>query len=190
MSTIRDLQSTLKSGARANKYRVSFTFPSGVSGVTDLTDVDVLAKTATAPTKELGQIELYNQGRKLLIPGDTTFDGSWPVDFYLTENHQLRYDMIKWTDACDNFQKNTHSGNPGAVFADLRLAQLDSAGNVTAQYTLHNCYPQSIGEITYGDDTADTIAEFNVTFTYSDWVTGVGEFSEYVAPTATENDVA
>ena len=190
MSTIRDLQSTLKSGARANKYRVSFTFPAGVSGVTDLTDVDVLAKTATAPTREVGAIELWNQGRKLSIPGDTVFDGAWPVDFYLTENHQLRYDMIKWADACDNYQTNKHTGNPGSIFADLRLEQLDSAGEVSAQYTLHNCYPQSIGEISYGDDSADTVAEFNITFTYSDWVTGIGEFSEYTAPSATENEVA
>jgi len=190
MSTIRELSAVLGSAARANKYRVSFAWPTGVTGEVDLRDADVLAKAAAAPTRELGQIELFNQGRKLIIPGDTTYDNAWSVDFYLTENHQFRYDIIKWMDACDNFQRNTHSGNPRAIYADLRLEQLDSAGNVTAQYTLHNCFPQVVGEVTYGDDTTDTAAEFNVTFSYSDWVTGIAEFSAYVAPSATENDIA
>jgi len=190
MATIRELSATIGAGARANKYRVTFAFPAGVTGVTNLDEVDVLAKTATAPGKEIGQIELWNQGRKLIIPGDTSYDGQWPVDFYLTENHSLRLDMIKWTDACDNFQKNTHSGNPGAIYADLRLEQLGSDGEVTATYTMHNCFPSNVAEITYGDDTADTIGEFNCVFTYSDWVVGLGEESDYTPITPTENDIA
>jgi len=190
MSTIRELSSVLGATARANKYRVTFSFPPSVAGNTSLGDVDVLAKTAVAPQKEIGQIELWNQGRKLIIPGDTSFDNAWSVDFYLTEDHSLRYDLIKWADACDNFQKNKHSGNPRAIFTDLRVEQLDSAGNVTAQYTMHNCFPQTIGDISYGDDSADTPAEFNVVFAYSDWVTGTKEFSDYTIPKATKNDNA
>ena len=88
------------------------------------------------------------------------------------------------------FQRNIHSGNPTAIFADLRLEQLDSAGEVSAQYTMHNCYPSNVAEVSYGDDTADTVAEFNVTFTYSDFVTGLGEFSDFNPMKATENDIA
>ena len=190
MATIRELSSVLGASARANKYRVTFAFPSGVSGATNLDEVDILAKTAIAPQKEIGQIELWNQGRKLVIPGDTAFDNAWSVDFYLTEDHKLRYDIVKWMDACDNFQTNTHTGNPLAVFADLRLEQLDSAGNVTATYTMHNCYPSTVGDVTYGDDTADTPAEFNVVFAYSDWVLGKEETSNYSIASATKNDIA
>ena len=190
MSTIRELSAALGSAARANKYRVSFAWPSGVNGEVDLGNIDVLAKSATAPTREIGMIEVFNQGRKLILPGDTTYDNAWAVDFYLTEDHQLRYDMVKWMDACDNFQANKHSGVPTSIFSDLRLEQLDSAGNVTAQYTLHNCFPQSVGEVAYGDDSADTVAEFNITFAYSDWVLGDGEFSDYVATSATKNEIA
>jgi hypothetical protein len=188
--SINELSSILGSTARANKYRVSFTWPTGIQGSTNLKDVDVLAKGAAAPTRELGQIELWNQGRKLIIPGDTVYDNAWSVDFYLTEDHQLRYDMVKWMDACDNFQKNTHTGDPTQIFAELRLEQLDSAGNVTAQYTMHNAFPQTVGEIAYGADSADTPAEFNVMFAYSDWVTGTGEFSSETPKAATENPIA
>jgi len=190
MSTINDLINTLGPVGRANKYRVSFTYPSGIQGKTDLKSVDVLAKASVAPTKELGQMELWAQGRKAIIPGDTVYDNAWSVDFYLTEDHQLRYDLIKWTDACDNFQKNTHTGDPTQIFSDLRIEQLDSAGNVTAQYTMHNAFPQTIGEVSYGADSADTPAEFNVIFAYTDWVTGTGEFSDYESNPATKNPIA
>ena len=189
-STIRELSAVIGAGARANKYRVTFAYPSGVTGVTNLDEVDVLAKTATAPGKEIGAIELYNQGRKLIIPGETTFDNAWAVDFYLTENHALRYDMLKWMEACDSFQNNTHTGNPGAIFADLRLEQLDSAGEVSATYTMHNCFPSNVGEISYADEGADAVSEFNCTFTYSDWVTGIGETSDFAVNASTKNDIA
>jgi hypothetical protein len=165
----------LKSTARANKYRVSFTWPSALQGETPLEDVDVLAKASNAPTRELGQIEVWNKGRKAIIPGDTVFDNAWSVDFYLTEDHQLRKDLILWMDKCDNFQLNTHTTDPREIYASLMIEQLDGQGNVTATYTLHNAFPQTIGEVSYGADSADTPAEFNVIFAYSDWVIGKGE---------------
>jgi hypothetical protein len=190
MATINELSKILGATARANKYRVSFTWPTGIQGSTKLDEVDVLAKATAAPTRELGQIELWNQGRKLIIPGDTVYDNAWSVDFYLTEDHQLRYDMVTWMDACDNFQKNKHTGDPTQIFAELRVEQLDSAGNVTAQYTLHNAFPQTLGEVSWGADSADTPAEFNLIFAYSDWVTGTGESSVPKSNNATKNPIA
>ena len=185
---IREIAQTLGASARANKYRVSFAFPRGVQGSTDLRSIDTIAKSATAPQKEVGQIELWNQGRKLLIPGDTAFDNAWSLDFYLTENHELRYDLLKWQQACDNFHANIHTGNPEAIFADLRIEQLDSMGEVSAQYTLHNCFPQTVGEVSYGDDSADTPAEFNCTFAYTDFVMGTGEMDDCTINNASKND--
>ena len=190
MSTISELGRIIGSGGRASKYRVAFAFPSGVSAITSLADVDVMAKAAIAPQKEIGIIELFNQGRKLPIPGDTVFDGAWSVSFYGTEDHQFRKDIIKWMDSVDSFQTNKHSGNPLAVMTDLRLEQLDSAGEVTAQYTLHNCWPSSVGEISYSDESVDTLIEFDVVFSYSDWVIGTGEVSDYSITKATENETA
>jgi hypothetical protein len=178
-TTIRNLADTLGAGARANKYRVIFSFPPALSGDTALEEVDVLAKSALAPSKEVGQIQLWNQGRKLVIPGDTVYDNTWALDFYLDESHGLRHDFVKWMDAADNFQKNQHSGNPLEVMVDLKVQQLDSMGNPTATYTLHHCFPQNVGEVTYADDTPDTVAEFNVVFSYTDWVLGTSEYSNY-----------
>ena len=187
---IRQIESVLGTSGRSNKYRFSFAWPRGLQGNTDLASVDVLAKSATAPERELGVIELWNQGRKHVIPGDTAFSNSWALDFYLGENHSLRYDMMRWQVACDNFHKNMHTGNPSAIFADLRVEQLDSAQKVTAVYTLHNCFPTTVGEVAYGDDSENTPTEFNVTFSFTDFVVGVKEEDDFTLITPTKNDTA
>jgi hypothetical protein len=184
---IREIGQILNASARANKYRVSFTWPNGVSGATSLPEVDVLAKSATAPEKEIGMIELWNQGRKHIIPGDTAFSNAWSLDFYLDESHKLRIDMLKWQSACDNFHKNLHSGLPFEIFTDLKIEQLDSAGNISAKYTLHNAWPQVVGEVAYGDDSADTPGEFNCTFAFTDWVIGDGDVDNYIPMKPTHN---
>ena len=187
---IRQIESVLGTSGRANKYRFSFAWPRGIQGNTDLASVDVLAKSATAPERELGVIELWNQGRKHVIPGDTAFSNAWALDFYLGENHSLRYDMMRWQVACDNFHKNLHTGNPSAIFADLRVEQLDSAQKVTAVYTLHNCFPTTVGEVAYGDDSENQATEFNVTFSFTDFVVGVKEEDDFALITPTRNDTA
>jgi len=184
---INEIENVLGATGRQNKYRVSFTFPAAISTATDLASVDVLARSTNAPQKEIGIIELWNQGRKLPIPGDTVFDNVWEVVFYLGESHSIRYDLLKWQDACDNFYTNKHSGDPSSIFADLRVEQLDSAGKVTAQYTLHSCFPSVVGEVTYADDAENSPTEFAVTFTYSDWVVGTGEEPDYTPIQPTKN---
>ena len=187
---IREIEGVLGAAGRQNKYRFAFAWPKGIQGVSDLKEVDVLAKSTTAPERELGTIDLWNQGRKHVIPGDTAFSNTWTVDFYLGESHEIRYDMIKWQVACDNFHRNIHSGNPSAIFSDLRVEQLDSAMKVTAQYTLHNCFPTSVGEVSYSDDAENSVTEFSVTFSYTDFVLGSGEEDAWQPIEPTRNDTA
>jgi len=187
---IREIQAVLESAGRANKYRVSFAFPQSVDNKADLKEIDVLAKSAIAPARDIGVIELWNQGRKLVQPGDTTFSNEWSLDFYLSEDHKLRYDFIKWQNACDNFHKNTHSGRPSEVMTSIRLSQLDSQGQETANYTLHNVFPMSVGEVTYGDDSENTVTEFNVSFSYTDFVIGTAEEDDYKLSTPSRQATA
>ncbi len=187
---IREIESVLNAGGRANKYRVSFAWPAGFQGTSNLAEIDILARSALAPEKEIGTIDLWNQGRKHVIPGDTAYNNNWALDFYLSENHEFRLDMLKWQSSCDYFQRNLHTGLPGAIFVDLRVEQLDSAGKVTAVYTLHNAWPQVVSEVSYGDDQSDTILEFNVQFCYTDWVIGIGEFDDFNVIQPTRNPTA
>lgn len=188
---LAELKQTLGAAARPNKYRINFSIPSAVPVKSDLSRADVLCKATAFPSMTIGQIEVFNQGRKLVIPGDTTFTNSWNVTFYGTEDHALRKDLISWMVSADHFQNNTHSGNPNAILGELSVEQLDSAGNPTVKYTFHNVFVSEVGEIALGDDTIDTVMEFDVTFSFSDWVVGDKDIQEPASGNkATGNDIA
>lgn len=188
---LAELKSALGAGARANKYRINFSVPAAVATGSNLQNVDALCKASNFPSMTIGQIEVFNQGRKLILPGDTSYTNAWTLTFYNTEDHALRKDMIAWMRAADHFQNNSHSGNPTALMGELSVEQLDSAGNATAKYTFHNVFVQEVGELAIGDDQVDTIQEFDVTFSFTDWVVGDGELNDPQAGnSATLNDVA
>ena len=174
-NTLNELKSAIGAGARANKYRLNFSVPPTVATVSDLSRADALCKSTQFPGMTIGQIEVWGQGRKLLIPGDTSYENTWTVSFYLTEDHALRRDMISWMRSADHFQNNQHSGAPGDIMGELSVEQLDSAGNPTSKYTFHNVFVSEVGAVEVSDETADTISEFDVTFSFTDWVVGDGE---------------
>lgn len=191
MSKLSELKNALGAVARPNKYRINFSIPASVPTKSDLSVADVLCKATSFPSVTIGQIEVFNQGRKLVIPGDTSFTTTWEVTFYGTEDHALRKDLLSWMLSADNFQKNTHSGNPNNILGELSVEQLDSAGNATTKYTFHNVFVQEIGEIALGDDTQDTPMEWSCTFSFSDWIVGSGELSDPASGNkATKNDIA
>ena len=191
MNKIAELKTALGAGARATKYHINFSVPSAIATTSKLEDAAVLCKAASFPAITLGMIEVFAQGRKLPLPGDTTFSNAWTLTFYTTEDHSLRRDMIAWLKSCDHFQNNEHSGQPTSVMGELSVTQLDSAGNETARYTFHNVFVSEVGELTVGGDQVDTLLEFDVTFAYSDWVVGSDSLNkpeEFTAPTL--NDIA
>lgn len=188
---VAELKSALGAAARPNKYRINFSMPAAVPTTSNLGTVDTLCKAATFPSVTIGQIEVFNQGRKLVIPGDTTYTNTWTLTFYATEDHAIRKDMISWMKSADDFQNNSHSGNPTAILGELSVEQLDSAGNPTVQYTFHNVFVQEVSEVAIGDDVIDTPMEFDVTFSFTDWVVGSGSLNDPAAGNpATGNDIA
>lgn len=172
MSTINSLKSALGAGARASKYKVQFSFPSAVNVSSDARNIDLLCKSSTFPGVDIGVIEVWNQGRKLPLPGDTSFSNEWTLSFYNTENHDIRRSMLAWLVACDHFQTNTHTGVPAELMIDAVITQLDSAGKDVVSYTFHNIFVKGVGEISVADDSVDAIQEFDVTLSFSDWVVG------------------
>lgn len=172
MGKILELKQALGPGARANKYRVHFNIPNAVPKTADIQTFDTLAIMASFPGKAIGVIETYNQGRKLVLPGDTSFSNQFTVEFYNTEEHNLRRAIMEWLRAMDHFQDNMHSGMPIEVMTNMAVSQLDSAMNETVRYTFHGVFPQEIAEISIGDDQQDTITRTSVTFAYTDFTIG------------------
>lgn len=191
MGKILDLKMALGPGARANKYRVNFTIPPSIPKSCDITTVDTLAMASSFPQKTVGMIEVFNQGRKLVLPGDTAYPNLWTLTFYNTEEHNIRRAIVEWMRSIDHFQDNMHSGVPMEIMTDLSVSQLDSAMNETVRYTFHCCWPQDMSEIVLGDDQQDTITQFTVTFAYTDWVIGDGNLDKPLQyNSATRNFIA
>jgi hypothetical protein len=187
---LAELKSAIGAAARPNKYRLNMAVPAAVPTTSNLATADTLCKSANFPSVSLGQIEVFNQGRKLILPGDTEYTNTWTLTFYQTEDHAIRKDMLSWMKSADHFQNNSHSGNPTALLGELSVEQLDSAGNGTAKYTFHNVFVQEVGEIALADDTSEA-QEFDVTFSFSDWVVGDKSLNEPAAGnSATVNDIA
>jgi hypothetical protein len=159
LNAIRD---AIGAGARANKYKIFLG--------ERVPDGDLLGKSASFPGVTIGKIEVWNQGRKLTIPGDTDYEGSWAISFYNTEDHALRKAFLAWMREIDNFQDNIHAGNPGSKMVEMKVIQMNADGTEGQTYIMHNCFPAEIGEITVADETADSIQEFDVTFSFTDWV--------------------
>jgi len=178
MANIAELKNAIGAGAKASKYRLNFSIPAAVPVSSNLQNADALCSATSFPGVTIGQIEVWGQGRKLVLPGDTTFENNWTVTFYLTEDHGLRKDLYSWMVSADNFQKNSHSGNPGDLMGELSVEQLDSAGNPTAKYTFHNVFVSELAEVAVSDETIDEISTFDCTFSFTDWVAGDGELPD------------
>ena len=191
---ISEIKAKIGAGARPNKYRVYITFPQNLDvGSTNLeNDAAILCKGSSVPDKTIGTIEVFNQGRKYNLPGDTTFTGTWQCTIYNTEEHNLRRAFLAWQKALDHAQTGTHTGNPSSLQTTMRVAQLDSAENETVVYEMHNVYPTQVDTIAFDASTNDTVEEYGVTFSYSDWVIGDDEDNDQPAKftNATKNDVA
>lgn len=158
-----DLKYILGQGARANKYQIT------INGPVDGTTLDTLCQAASLPAKTVGTIPVFNQGRKLLIAGDTSFDNTWDVTFYNDEVHSVRTIIQAWMDMADNFIDNNHAASPSDYMYDADVSQLDGNDNATGTWKIYNLYPTNISAVDLGDETADTITTFVVTFTYSHW---------------------
>ena len=159
-----DLKYMLGQGARANKYSISVNGPTA-QGVM----LDALCQAAAIPAKTVGTIPVFNQGRKLLVSGDTSFDNTWDVTFYNDEYHTIRITMDAWMNLADNFIDNTHAVQPSDYMFEAEVSQLDGNDNVTGTWKFYNLYPTNISAVDMGDETADTISTFVTTFTYSHW---------------------
>ncbi len=175
---ISEIKNTIGAGARSNKFRVYFSFPDVIDiSTTGMTrEANVLCFSSSLPERTVGQIEVWNLGRKLIIPGDTTFQNNWDCQFYNTEEHNLRRAFLAWQKACDHAETGTHTGDPSAVMTTMKIVQLDSAENETVVYELHNVYPNVVSSIEMDQASESTaIEQFTVTFSYTDWVVGTDE---------------
>ena len=169
-SKLQELKTTLAMGARGNKYKIMLAAP---VGPTDDFLIDTVGKGGAIPAKTMGQIEIWTQGRKLVVAGDATFENTWNLTFWNTQDLALRQAFDEWLMFIDNMEEHSRGAvdHVSYMTETAKIIQLNTTDNSEmATYEFRNLWPTGISAIDMADDQQDTITEFSVDFAYSHWL--------------------
>lgn len=159
---IAGLKNALIEGARANKYKVSFDRGGA--------NLETLVKAASLPGHTVGVTEVYSQGRKLSLAGDSVYD-TWDCTLYNDGSMSNNTAIQVWMAEIDDFENNTSSNaSLGEYAVDVTVEQLDRRGNTIRTYILKNAWPTTVAAVDLASDTNDTVSETTVTFAYSHYI--------------------
>lgn len=112
---INDLLSTIRSGARKNKYRL-FLPVDGELGK----DMDVLCHASSIPGRTITPTEVIIKGHKCQLLGETSLDGVWEATFYNTEGMEARHYFLNWMNDIHSNDLNANVDyNPSAIAATI-----------------------------------------------------------------------
>ena len=125
---ITDLLNVLDSGARSNKYKVYIPMFDELG-----TDLDLLVQTASLPGKNLTPTEVVIKGRKCMLRGDMSFDGSWTMTFLNTEDMKARLYFLKWIDEISNTNMNTQGILGGLNVSGISVYDIANTINIGEQ---------------------------------------------------------
>jgi hypothetical protein len=167
--TVDQLRTALQTnGAKVDKFTIRFGTPSGNGSFTLGSDA-ILCKATSFPSKTIGTAEVWVQGRKLPLPGDTTFEEEWEVTFYNTTDHKLRQMFINWMTAIDNYTTNRHICDPSLYMIEAEVMQLDCNGGVASAYRFFNMFPANIQAVELDGSQINEVQQFRVSFKFSHW---------------------
>ncbi len=153
-------------GLKTTKYEIDIASPSGVSS---LADAKVLCKATSFPAKSIGQIEVWTQGRKAMLQGETEYEHTWDVTFYETQDHALRSVFIEWMDKIDNAIQNKSQMEELSSDASYVYQLSNEDNSKTAGYKFTDLWPMTVGAIELSDESVNAIGEFTVTFSFNNW---------------------
>lgn len=154
-------------GSRGNKYLVKLTTPAGISVNQD--QIIALCKGTSIPSREMGIAEIYIQGRKIPIPGDAQYSGTWDLTFYSDQKHQLRKQFENWIEKMDSYVLHKRDFSGTNYWADnVTVSQLDAQNQTieNASWAFYHVYPSAISATDFSADQNDSVTEFTVTFTF------------------------
>ena len=172
MTTINDLKTQLRGGLRKNKYQIIFNPPGDFMTSEKL---NLLCKGSNLPDKVISVVEVFHYGRKYAMRGETTYNTSFDLTFYDDDNFNVRRIFDYWLTLIDNSKKTVEASPAPSAFnepnyqRDFEIWQLDANQNRVYGYIMHNCFPTTMGTVTYDDSETDSLVEFNVSFSYSEY---------------------
>lgn len=161
---VDDFKSKLRGGgARPNLFKATINFPAYAGGDPELTSF--LCETAQLPGSTMGVIIVPFRGRQLKMAGDRTF-AEWTVTIINDTDFAVRNSMERWMNGMNAHSANTGLASPIAYEADLKVEQLDRAGESVKEYVLRGAFPTDLSPIDVSYSTNDEIERFTTTFQY------------------------
>lgn len=175
IANISDFKSQLAtSGARSNQFRVQITFPSILPNAALAGQkLQFLAKTAQLPSSTVADIEVMYRGRPVHFAGERTFE-PWSIDVYNDNDFIVRNAFESWVDTMAN-SDTTHGAMYTQIYqVDMQVQQLDRNDRIVKEYTFHDAFPLTVGQIQLDWDASNQIEIFPVTFQYNYFTSETG----------------
>lgn len=164
---VDDFKARLRGGgARPNLFKATINFPGYAGGDVDLTSF--MCEAAQLPGSTTGMIEVPFRGRRLKLSGDRTFE-PWTVTIINDTNMVVRNAMERWMNGINSHTTNTGIADPLLYEADLKIEQIDKAGDTIKTYDLRGCFPTAISPIDLSYGAENEIERFTVEFQLQYW---------------------
>lgn len=125
-------------------------------------DMAYFMLSASTPTKTIGEILINFMGLQYKVPGDVTY-GAFTASFICDKNNTAYKYMQLWQSLVVDDLSNTR-GALDDVKKKIDLHQLDVNGQKISTWFIEGLFPTEVGEISYDRESADTFAQFTVTF--------------------------
>lgn len=194
--TITDLKKYLGPGLglRKNKYLIEIPV-----GVGDGRQLNILCRSAGLPERNISTTNVFHRGRKYQVRGETDYGGTYEVSIVDDSNMEIRKLFDKWlmnvdhskpkhidsssasyeVDSPDGFNltiiDNTIGITSASYQTDINIWQLGN--NITKGehqkvygYKLQNAFPSQVGIVTLDDGDENTLSEFSITFSFSEFI--------------------
>jgi len=176
---IGDFKSAFQGGTRANRFSVSFGWPSVVTTVQPDTTV-YHAMLAKLPESDLGSISVPYRGRVAHFAGDRDYK-PWTVTMVDDTGSNASWKAFQgWSNALSRHNTNTSADKTyaaGTLLKDITFKQLALKGigdspsdistdNILRKFTLKHAWPSEVGQIGLDMGEGGNLVTFTVTFTY------------------------
>lgn len=164
---VDDFKAKLRGGgARPNLFKATINFPGYAGGDVELTSF--MCEAAQLPGSTTGLIEVPFRGRRLKLSGDRTFE-PWTVTIINDTNMAVRDAMERWMNGINSHSTNTGIADPLLYEADLKVEQIDKAGDTIKTYDFRGCFPTSVSPIDLSYGAENEIERFTVEFQIQYW---------------------
>jgi len=178
------LKSILNDAARTSKFFIELVVPAKSVSNDAQRNLGIICKGTSFPGKTLDTIPFNYKGRTIPLPGQHKYAQTWDLTFYLDESHNSRLIFMDWVQGMNKGFESYYDKSQGnlstssltdQIRADsrkglttLNVKQINFDGDKSvAVYTLFNCFPISVSDVTLGSDQVGSIGEFTVSFSFS-----------------------